>query len=117
MNADLDRVYALLAEGRSDGAIALPRAVWWRRYRTRPTGTPLLPPHCSWGAGDFGGGAEHARLAAERAWNDPFTLVRSAAAAWHADAAAAKVYLGRVDELTGWARSSPPGPRCGISRA
>ena len=101
MDGDLDRAFALHAEGRTGEAVAVLRAVV-ARAPDAPDAHLVLASLLV-GLDEFDDAAEHARLAAERAWNDPFMLVRAASAAWHADPAAAQVYLGRVDELTGWA--------------
>jgi len=101
MDAEFDRAYALHKEGRDDEAEAVLRELV-EQHPDSPDAHLYLAPMLVV-LGRYAEAAEHARLAAERAWNDPFILVRAATTAWHGDAAAAKVYLGRVDELTSWA--------------
>ena len=111
MDAEFDRAYALHAEGRYDEAESILRALV-ERHPDSPDAHLYLAAMLVV-LGRYDEAAAHARLAAERAWNDPFILVRAATTAWHGDAAAAKVYLGRVDELTGWAPNFPLRPTSG----
>ena len=103
MEAEFDRAYALHEAGRSDEALAVLRGLVEQHPQSAEAQLSLAPMLVA--LGRFEEAAECARLGAERAWNDPYLLVRAATTAWHGDPAAAKVYLGRVDELTGWAPS------------
>ncbi len=103
VDAEFDRAYALHDEGRDEEALAVLRALVERHPESAEAHLSLAPMLVV--LGRFDEAAECARLGAERAWNDPYLLVRAATTAWHGDPAAAKVYLGRVDELTGWAPS------------
>ena len=103
VDAECDRAYALHEEGRDEEALAVLRALVEQHQESVEAHLSLAPMLVV--LGRFDEAAECARLGAERAWNDPYLLVRSATTAWHGDPAAAKVYLGRIDELTGWAPS------------
>jgi len=103
VDAEFDRAYALHAEGRDDEALAVLRALVEQQPESAEAHLFLAPMLVA--LGRFDEAATHARQGAERAWNDPYLLVRAATTAWHGDPAAANVYLGRVDELTGWAPS------------
>ncbi|MBE2316004.1 tetratricopeptide repeat protein [Solirubrobacter sp. CPCC 204708] len=103
MDAELERALTVHAEGRDEEALALLQALVAQHPDAAEAHLALAPVLV--GAGRFEEAAAHARLGAERAWNDPYLLVRAATAAWHGDPTAAKVYLGRIDELTGWAPS------------
>jgi Flp pilus assembly protein TadD len=101
VDAEFDRAYALHAAGRDEEALAMLRALVEQHPESAEAHLLLAPMLVT--LGRYEEAAAHARLAAERAWNDPYALVRAATTAWHGDPAAAKVYLSRVDELTGWA--------------
>lgn len=103
VDAEFDRALALHAEGRDEEALAVLRALVAASPESAEAHLLLAPMLVA--LGRFEEAAAHAREGAERAWNDPYGLVRAATTAWHGDPAAAKVYLGRVDELTGWAPS------------
>ena len=99
MDAELDRAYALHEAGRTEEALAVLRGLVEQYPESAEAHLSLAPLLVA--LGRFEAAAECARLGAERAWNDPYRLVRAATTAWHGDPAAAKVYLGRIDELTG----------------
>ncbi|MDA0172674.1 tetratricopeptide repeat protein [Solirubrobacter taibaiensis] len=103
MEAEFDRAYALHEAGRGEEALAVLRGLVEQHPESAEAHLSLAPMLVA--LGRFDEAAECARLGAERAWNDPYLLVRAATTAWHGDPAAATVYLGRIDELTGWAPS------------
>ena len=103
VESEFDRAYALHEAGFGEEALAVLRGLVEQHPESAEAHLSLAPMLVV--LGRFDEAAECARLGAERAWNDPYLLVRAATTAWHGDPAAAKVYLGRVDELTGWAPS------------